>query len=95
MGWFKLRRVVWAPPPASASDGEAVAAKHADWQELLLSRFQLLEVLGAGGYSTVVSWLAALACRLGRSPCRQTCPPRSQPPPLTRSTLPAGHAFRP
>lgn len=36
-----------------------------------------------------------LACRLGRSPCRQTCLPRSQPPPLTRCTLPAWHAFRP
>lgn len=60
MGWMnRLRRVVSAPPArvpsgcSSASESGEAVAKGAEWQELLLSHFQLLEVLGAGGYSTV------------------------------------------
>lgn len=61
MGWIgRLCRVVSAPAGVLASDRGCEAAcsssdgEHGDeWQELLLKHFQLLEVLGAGGYSTV------------------------------------------
>lgn len=66
MGWFgrRLSRVASAPAEALASKGPGELSRASDggsgdgrsgeaWQELLLGHFQLLGVLGAGGYSTV------------------------------------------
>lgn len=64
MGWAwvgKLRRTMSAPPsdvvPASGRPSHRRATSEGDggegWQEQLLRHFQLLEVLGDGGYSTV------------------------------------------
>lgn len=61
MGWFgrRLSRVASAPAEALASKGPDELPRASDggsgeaWQELLLGHFQLLGVLGAGGYSIV------------------------------------------